>query len=312
MNETRGSIVDVTGIRVGHAQDDRARTGCTVVLMPDVGAVCGVDVRGSAPGTRETDLLAPTAHVEVVHALVLTGGSAFGLDSACGVMQFLEERGRGYRVGKWIVPIVPAAVIFDLFTGDGAIRPSRAMGYLAADSATSAPCAEGSVGVGSGATAGKLAGPELATRSGVGSASRRFGDLVVGAIAVANSVGSVYDVRTGERLAGPRTADGTFLDELPLLEAFAKGTVPPPGANTTLAVIATNAGMRKVDATKIAQMAHDGLARAVVPAHLTRDGDTIFACATGEVEAPLDIVGILAAEALAEAIARGVRAASPT
>ena len=306
-----GSIVDVPGIRVGHAQDERARTGCTVVLMPERGAVCGVDVRGSAPGTRETDVLAPTAHVEVVHAIVLTGGSAYGLDAAGGVMRYLEERGVGYAVREWRVPIVPAAVIFDLGVGDGSVRPDLAMGRAAAASASSDPPAEGPVGVGSGATAGKLGGFERVTRSGVGTASRKLGDLVVGAIAVANAIGSIYDPETHEQIAGPREADGSFISEASLIEAIAtnQGLVSPAGANTTLAVIATNARLRKVDAMKVAQMAHDGLARAIRPVHLTRDGDTIFACGTGEVDAPLDLVGILAAQAVAEAIVRGVRAA---
>jgi L-aminopeptidase/D-esterase-like protein len=302
-----GSIVDVAGIRVGHAQDSVARTGCTVVLLPENGVVCGVDVRGSAPGTRETDLLAPTAHVEVVHAIVLTGGSAFGLDAACGVVAYLEERGIGYAVGPWRVPIVPAAVLFDLNVGDGSIRPDRAMGYAAAAAATATAVVEGAAGAGAGATAGKLAGIEHAMRSGIGTASRKLGDLVVGAIAVANSIGSIYDPETHEKIAGPRASDGTFLDEGPLLAQYA-GLAPPDGANTTLAIVATNARLRKVDATKLAQMAHAGLTRAVIPAHLTRDGDTIFACATGIVDAPLDVVGILAAEAVAEAIARGARA----
>jgi L-aminopeptidase/D-esterase-like protein len=308
----KGSIVDVAGIRVGHAQDVRSRTGCTVVLMPERGVVCGVDVRGSAPGTRETDLLAPTAHVEVVHAILLAGGSAFGLDAASGVMRFLEERGVGYEVGPWRVPIVPGAVIFDLGVGDGSVRPDAAMGYAAAAAARAETFPEGSVGVGCGATAGKLAGLERAMRSGLGTASRRVGDVVVGALAVANAIGSIYDPQTHERIAGPRADDGTFLDERPLIEALLHSAelVPRAGANTTLAVIATNARLRKVDATKVAQMAHDGLARSIVPVHLTRDGDTIFACATGEVDAPLDLVGILAAEAVAEAIARGVRAAN--
>jgi L-aminopeptidase/D-esterase-like protein len=307
-----GSIVDVTGIRVGHAQDVRSRTGCTVVLVPERGAVCGVDVRGSAPGTRETDLLAPTAHVEVVHAILLTGGSAFGLDAATGVMRYLEGRGIGYEVGPWRVPIVPAAVIFDLGVGDGSVRPDAAMGHAAASAASAEVFAEGSVGVGCGATAGKMAGVERATRSGLGTASRRIGDVIVGAIAVANAIGSIYDPETHERIAGPRGDDGALLDEIPLLEALLRNAslIPQAGANTTIAVIATNARLRKVDCTKVAQMAHDGLARAIKPVHLTRDGDTIFACALGEIEAPVDLVGILAAEAVAEAIARGVRAAN--
>jgi L-aminopeptidase/D-esterase-like protein len=226
-------------------------------------------------------------------------------------MRYLEERGVGYAVREWRVPIVPAAVIFDLGVGDGSVRPDSTMGRAAAVAARSDLVAEGRVGVGCGATAGKLAGLERAMRSGVGTASRRFGDLVVGAIAVANAIGSIFDPETHEQIAGPRTDDGAFLDERDLIEALASGQslVPPAGANTTLAVIATNARLRKVDAMKVAQMAHDGLARVIRPVHLTRDGDTIFACATGEVDAPLDLVGIFAADAVAEAIVRGVRAA---
>ena len=308
-----GSIVDVPGVRVGHAQDVKARTGCSVVLLPERGAVGGVDVRGSAPGTRETDLLAPVAHVEEVHAVVLTGGSAFGLAAADGVMAWLEERGIGHPVGPWRVPIVPAAVLFDLFVGDGRVRPDRAMGYRAAAAANAAQPAEGSVGAGAGATAGKAAGPDHATKSGVGTASRRFGEVVVGALAVCNAIGSVYDPWSGEQVAGPRADDGSFLDDATLIETIARLAVAgslPAGANTTLAVVASNARLRKVDCTKVAQMAHDGLARAVIPAHLMRDGDTIFALATGEVETVGDIVGTLAAEAVAEAIVRGVRAAA--
>ena len=306
-----GSIVDVPGISVGHDQDHAARTGCTVVLMPEQGAVGGVDVRGAAPGTRETDALGPTARLEVVHAFVLAGGSAFGLDAAGGTMAFLEERGIGYAVGRWRVPIVPSAIIFDLLVGDGRIRPDRAMGYRAAALATRGPVEEGSVGAGCGATAGKLGGIENATKSGVGTASRRFDELVVGALTVCNAVGSVYDTQTREQLAGPRELDGGFIEPSRALEAFARwGKAPPAGGNTTLAVVACNARLRKVDVIRVAQMAHDGLARAVLPAHLSRDGDTIFACATGAVEASVDVVGALAAEAVAEAIARGIRASN--
>ncbi len=301
-------LVDVRGVRVGHAQDDAARTGCTVVLLPAAGAVCGVDVRGSAPGTRETDLLAPTARVDVVHAVVLAGGSAFGLDAACGVVAYLAERNIGLDVGEWRIPIVPAAILFDLFAGDGNVRPDRAMGYAAAVAASATETREGALGAGAGATVGKLAGPARAMPSGVGNAARRSGALVVAALAVANALGSIFDPRSHERIAGPRAPDGSFLDDVALL-ARGDAWSAPPGANTTLAIVATNARLRKPEATKVAQMAHDGLARAVVPAHLSRDGDTIFACATGEETAPLDLVGVLAAEAVAEAIVRGVRAA---
>jgi L-aminopeptidase/D-esterase-like protein len=250
--------------------------------------------------------LAPTAHVEVAHAVVLSGGSAFGLDAACGVMRVLEERGSGYAVGAFRVPIVPAAVIFDLFVGDGRVRPDAAMGAAAARAASSEPPAEGRVGVGAGATVAKLAGPQRRRDSGVGSASARHGELVVGALAVANAVGSIRDWHTGEAVAFPLTENDEPYDERALLARYWQ--LPVAGSNTTLAVVATNANLRRVDATKVAQMAHDGLARVVVPAHLTRDGDTIFACSTSGVDAPLDLVGAMAADVVAEAIVRGVRA----
>jgi L-aminopeptidase/D-esterase-like protein len=301
------SILAVPGVRVGHAHDLVARTGCTVVLFDD-GCVCGVDVRGSAPGTRETDLLAAGAHVEIVHAIALCGGSAFGLDAACGVVQYLEERGVGYAVGPWRVPIVPAAVIFDLSVGDGRVRPDRAMGHAAAVAASAETFAEGRVGAGAGATVGKLAGHANHMWGGVGTSARRRGKLVVGAVVVVNAIGSIYDPDTRERIAGPRAADGDFLDDRDLL---ARGTLAtPPGANTTLAVVATNARLPKALVTKVAQMAHDGLARAVDPVHLTRDGDAAFACSLGAEDAPVDLVGTLAADAVAGAIARAVRLAN--
>ncbi len=304
---SNGTIVDVPGIKIGHAQDRTARTGCSVVLT-EAGSVCGVDVRGSAPGTRETDLLRPTALVEKVHAVVLCGGSAFGLDAAGGVVAFLEERGIGFPVGKWRVPIVPAAVIFDLLVGDGAIRPDRAMGYAAAKAASREPFAEGRVGAGTGATVGKLAGPDRAMRGGLGTASIRLPTgLVVGAIAVANAIGSIYDAVTHQRIAGPRTASGTPIDDRPLL--LERKPAAPAGGNTTLAVVATNANLTKSQATKVAQMAHDGLARVIIPSHMMGDGDTIFACATGGIDALVDVIGTLGAEMVAEAIGRGVRAA---
>jgi L-aminopeptidase/D-esterase-like protein len=300
-----GSIVDVPGVRVGHAHDLAAATGCTVITF-GAGAVCGVDVRGSAPGTRETDALGPLGSVEVAHAVLLTGGSAFGLDAAGGVAAELEAAGIGYAVGPWRVPIVPAAVIFDLFAGDGRVRPDRAMGAAAYRAASDAAPAEGRVGVGAGALVAKLAGLERARSGGLGSASVRHGDVVVGALAVCNAIGDVYDPELHAPLARPRGAETIAFDERAALAAFAGA---PHGANTTLAVVATNARLRKIDATKVAQMAHDGLARVVIPAHLTRDGDTIFAASLGAVAAPVDLVGAMAADAVAHAIARGVRAA---
>ncbi len=299
-----GSIVDVPGVAVGHAHDLAARTGCTVVVL-ERGGVCGVDVRGSAPGTRETDCLAPTGHVETVHALVLSGGSAFGLDAACGVMQVLEQRGIGFAVGDFRIPIVPAAVLFDLLVGDGHVRPNAAMGAAAARAASTAPPAEGRVGVGAGATVAKLAGPLRARDSGVGTASARHGELVVAALAVANAVGAIFDPRTGEPVALPQPEGDEPYDARAMLALW--GRLPAAGTNTTLAVVATNANLRRAGATKLAQMAHDGLARVVVPAHLSLDGDTIFACGTGGVDAPLDLIGTMAAEVVAEALLRGVR-----
>ena len=299
-----GSIVDVPGVRVGHATDAAARTGCTVVAFAAEGAVCGVDVRGSAPGTRETDVLAPTGHVEVVHAIVLAGGSAFGLDAAAGVMAELEALQIGYRAGPWIVPIVPAAILFDLYSGDASVRPDRAMGAAAFRAAASVAPEEGAVGAGTGALVAKLGGLDRARPGGVGSASARYGELIVGALAVCNAVGNVYDPLTRAPVALPLGADAAF--DVP----HAIATLAQAFANTTLAVVATNAKLRKVDATKIAQMAHDGLARAVDPAHTSRDGDTIFAAATGAVDVPPDLVGVLAASVVSDAIVRGVRAAA--
>ncbi len=300
------AITDVPGILVGHAQDERALTGCTVVLAAQ-GAVAGVDVRGSAPGTRESFLLSPTALIERVHAICLCGGSAFGLDAACGVVEVLEADGIGYEVGRWRVPIVPAAVIFDLGIGDGRVRPDRAMGAAATRAAAPGIVVEGNAGAGCGATVGKLAGIGRAMKGGTGTNAIVCDDgLIVGALAIVNALGSIYD-RNGVRIAGPRGDDGSFLDDRALL---AQRDVPEvAGENTVLAVVATNARLSKTEATKVAQMAHDGLARAVSPAHLMGDGDIIFALATGDVSANIDRVGVLAGDTVAESIVRGVRAA---
>ena len=299
-----GSIVDVPGVRVGHAADAVARTGCTVVVFEPPGAICGVDVRGSAPGTRETDVLSVLSHVEVAHAILLTGGSAFGLDAAGGVMAELETLGIGLAVGPWRVPIVPAAVIFDLFGRDGSVRPDRAMGAAALRAASRERPAQGRAGAGTGALVAKLAGLDRARPGGLGCASARHGDLVVGALVVCNAIGNIYDSRTRAAVALPQGADETF-DAAGALASF--GTQTP--SNTTLAVVATNAKLSKAEATKVAQMAHDGLARAIDPIHTSRDGDTIFAASTGSLDVSLDLVGARAADAVAEAVVRGVRAA---
>ncbi|WAH36717.1 P1 family peptidase [Alicyclobacillus dauci] len=304
----RGSIIDVPGVRVGHAQDETALTGCTVI-MTEQGAVCGVDVRGSAPGTRETDLLHPINLIQEVHAVCLSGGSAFGLAAATGVMRYLETQGHGFDVGVGKVPIVPAAVLFDLGIGNAHVRPDEQMGYLAAMNASREKVSEGNVGAGCGATVGKLAGIKRAMKSGIGTASRIMPNgLVVGAIVAVNAVGEVRDPSTGTVLAGPRGDEEGLLDSIALLTGSAADG-PLPGTNTTIAVVASNARLDKAQATKVAQMAHDGLARTIYPVHTMHDGDTVFAVATGEREWAVDLVGALSAEVLAEAVVRGVKAA---
>lgn len=311
--DAAGGLTDVPGLKVGHFTDSRRPTGCTAILAED-GAAAGVDVRGGAPGTRETDLLDPVNLVERIHAVVLSGGSAFGLDSATGVMRFLEERKIGFPVPPARVPIVPAAILFDLNLGDWTIRPDAAAGYAAARAATVGEVAEGNVGAGAGATVGKLFGMERAMKGGLGTASLRLpGGLVVAALVAVNALGDVVDAG-GRILAGARTADGRGLEGTmrAILEGRAPGT-PSSGGSSTIGVVATNAALTKAQATKVAQMAHDGLARTIQPIHTPWDGDTLFALSTGAVEvggAPgLLVVGALAAEAVARAVLRGVRAA---
>lgn len=308
------TLTAVGGVKVGHFTETRRPTGCTVVLV-EGGAVCGVDVRGGAPGTRETDLLDPVNTVDRVHAIVLSGGSAFGLEAATGVMRFLEEKGIGVEVRGARVPIVPAAILFDLGVGDGRIRPDAAAGYAAARDASQAPVAEGNVGAGAGATVGKLFGPERAMKGGLGSAAAVLPrGVVVGAVVAVNAVGDVRDAATGRILAGARAARGGFEDTT---RAVLEGRAPsaplavPRPENTTIGVVATTAALSKAGATKVAQMAQDGLARTISPAHTPWDGDTLFALSTGEVTiagAEL-VVGIVAAEVVARAVVRAVRAA---
>ncbi len=295
----------IDGFRVGHHTLSERPTGCTVVLT-EAGAVAGVDVRGSAPGTREIALLAPVNTVERVHAIVLSGGSAFGLDAASGVVRYLEGRGVGFDVGIAKVPIVPAAILFDLGVGGKPqIRPGADCGYRAARAATSAAIAEGNVGAGAGATVGKSAGPGRGMKGGIGTAAIELpGGLVVAALMAVNAVGDVIDPATGEVVAGVRGEDGKSLaDARKLLRsgALVRGRA---GRNTTIGIVATNARLTKTEATKVAQMAHDGLARAIVPAHTPFDGDTIFALALGNWEGDVGVstVGALAAEAVSDAI----------
>lgn len=307
-HEAYGSIVDVPGVKVGQVQDAEALTGCTVLVMEN-GAVCGVDVRGSAPGTRETDLLHPTCLIERVHAICLSGGSAYGLDAASGVMRWLEERNIGFDVGVGVVPIVPAAVLFDLSVGSAKVRPDQQMGYTAAQQANTHPVKQGNVGAGTGATVGKLAGVRHAMKGGLGSASRRLPNgLVVGAIVAVNAVGEVRDPATGKVLAGVRDEHGQIRDIRSLMIEQGTSSILP-GTNTTIAIVASNANFTKAQANKVAQMAHNGLARTIFPVHTMHDGDTIFAAATGGVDASVDLVGTLSADVLAEAVVNAIIAA---
>jgi len=306
------TLTAIEGIRVGHAHHLNGPTGCTVILCPP-GTVGGVDQRGGAPGTRETDLLRPLHMVEHVNAIVLAGGSAYGLDAASGVMRWLEERGIGHPVGVGVVPIVPAAIIFDLDLGDPKVRPDAALGYAACEAATADPVADGCVGAGAGAQVGRLMGGPFACKSGVGSAQIAIGDgLSVAALFVVNALGDVVD-ESGRILAGTRTPpDGAhFAGALNVLPALARMT-GGGASNTVIGVVATDALLTKEEANKVAQMAQDGLARAVRPAHTMLDGDTIFALATGSAgRANVSVIGAFAAEAAAQAIRRAVQAATP-
>jgi L-aminopeptidase/D-esterase-like protein len=307
-------LTAVPGLKVGHHTLTDRPTGCTVVLA-EKGATAGVDVRGSAPGTRETDLLAPTASVDQVNAIMLGGGSAFGLDAASGVMRYLEQRGVGFKFGGAFVPIVPGAILFDLGVGDPRIRPTAECGFLAATSATDGPVTEGNVGAGAGATVGKMAGRERAMKGGIGSAAITLPNgLIVAALVAVNARGDIIDPATGQVVAGMRTEDGKGLADV--RRRLRSGALdlprPEPLQHTTIGVIATNATLTKTQATRVAQMAHDGLAQAIAPAHTSADGDAIFALATGVRTGPADTdtIGALAADAMVEAILRAVRAAT--
>jgi L-aminopeptidase/D-esterase-like protein len=306
------TLTAVPGIKVGHHTLTERPTGCTVVLA-EAGVTAGVDVRGSAPATRETDLLSPVNIVQIAHAIVLSGGSAFGLDSASGVMRYLEEKKIGFEFGPAHVPIVPAAAIFDLSVGDGRIRPGADCGYQAARAATAAPVAEGSVGAGAGATLGKTGGMGRSMKGGVGSASITLPNgLIVAAIVVVNAAGDVIDPANGQVVAGVRSADGkSFADARKILRAGGAGAAAAR-QNTTIGVVATNARLTKTEATRVSQMAHDGYARALAPSHTPGDGDAIFTLATGERTGSADAgqVGELAAEVMADAIVRAARQAT--
>ena len=304
-------LTAVAGLKVGHHTLDTRPTGCTVVLA-EGGAVAGVDVRGSAPGTRETDLLNPINLVDQVHAIVLAGGSAFGLDAASGVMRYLDERKIGFPTSNGVVPIVPAAILFDLGVGDPKVRPGPDCGAAAAGGASTGPVDEGNVGAGAGATIGKMMGMERAMKGGIGTAAITLPDgLVVAALVAVNAYGDVIDPATGRVVAGVRTADGRGLADARVLLRTGDGGKRPIGESSTIGVVATNAKLTKTQATKVAQMAHDGLARSITPVHSLADGDTLFALATGTLdgEANVSRIGALAAEAVADAVLRAVRAA---
>jgi L-aminopeptidase/D-esterase-like protein len=305
------SITDVAGIEVGHFSDARRPTGCTVILTRG-GAVAGVDVRGAAPGTRETDLLQPSNIVERVHGVLLSGGSAWGLDAAGGVMRWLDEQGVGLTVGPARLPIVPGAVLFDLALGDQRIRPDAAAGYAACQAASRSAPAQGNVGAGAGAVVGKIFGFQRAMKGGIGSAAVTVDGVTVGAIVACNALGDVLDPDTGAVLAGARTADGARL--MDTRRALLRGETPKPmlaGSNTTIGVIGTDAVLTKVQAGRLATVGHDGLARAINPVHTMADGDALFALATGESGRTLGMMtlSVMAAEACALAVVRAIRAA---
>jgi L-aminopeptidase/D-esterase-like protein len=316
------AITDVPGIRLGQRQDERSLTGCTVVLC-EQGAVAGVDQRGGAPGTRETDLLRPMHLVQRVHAVLLTGGSAFGLEAAAGVVRYLEERRIGFDAGVARVPIVPAAVIFDLNLGRADVRPDAAMAYAACREAGKAPPAEGNAGAGCGASAGKIFGMAGAVKSGLGTASAEIGGGVrIGAVMVVNPLGDVIDPASGTIVAGARPVrrgpirlggKGVFADTLQVMRGRAGRAILGLASrgNTVIGVVATNARLTKEQANFVADMAHDGLARVVRPAHTLLDGDTLFALSTGNVRSDVSLVGAFAAEVVSRAILRAVLAATP-
>jgi len=306
----KNAITDVSGIKVGQESDFQGFTGCTVILC-ESGATGGIDIRGTASGTRQVDSLNPLHLVPYVHAVCIAGGSAYGLDASSGVMQFLEEKGIGleFFVGK--VPIVPSANLFDLFFGDAKARPHKEMGYRACQKATDGKVEEGSVGAGTGATVGKVFTVRQAMKGGVGTASEKLhGGVVVGALVVVNSYGDVIDSKTGKILAGARKSpDSREFAETRLVFREGREREASPGQSTTIGVIATDAALTKTEATKVAQMAQDGIARAISPSHTIFDGDVTFALSLGDKRAQLTTIGLVAAELLAEAIIRGVKSA---
>ncbi len=294
-----GCITDINGVTAGHYTDRENMTGCTVIIM-EGGAVCGVDVRGSAPGTRETDLLRPMNTVQKANAILLSGGSAFGLSAADGVMRWLEERGEGFDAGVAKIPIVPAAVLFDLSVGSSAVRPDSKAGYAACEAASGEPLSQGGFGAGTGAMVGQAAGIEYASKGGFGAASVNIGDIIVAACFAVNAFGDVYDHNTGKRIAGMKEA--TVSDAL-----MQGGTSGSPGTNTVIGVIGTNAALTKEQACKLASSGQDGIAMCVRPSHTMFDGDTVFAFGTGEAQCDISALLAAGAEAAARAIINAVK-----
>ena len=308
----KNALTDVEGFRVGHAQDLKAATGCTVILCPP-GTVGGMDIRGSAAGTRQTDSLHSFHWVDEVHAVLLSGGSAFGLDASGGVMKFLEEKSIGYQTSAAKIPIVPAAIIYDLSIGDGRVRPDKEMGYQACLNGHAGEIAEGSVGVGAGASVGKLLGINWATKGGVGTASRATtGGVIVAALVAVNAFGDVIEPESRKILAGARDPahPGRFINSAAMIK---EGVSPPRREsdiqNTTLGVVATNAKLTKRQAIKVAQMAQSGLARTIAPIHSTVDGDLIFALSAGDLSADVNTIGLIAEEVVETAVLRAVQTA---
>lgn len=301
----KGYITDINGIVVGHSQSVEGMTGCTVIIC-EKGATGGVDVRGSAPGTRETDLFKAEKMVDKVHAVVLSGGSAFGLEASSGVMKYLEEQDIGFDVGVTKVPIVASAVIFDLNIGDHRIRPDFHMGYMAAKKANAQEQLQGNVGCGMGATIGKILGPQNAMKSGLGSATVKVGNLKVSAMVSVNSFGDVYDFENNKQIAGVYDYENNkLLNSINIMKEMNR-ELGFNVQNTTIGIIVTNAVLTKAEANKISQMAHNGYARSINPIHTMVDGDTIFTMATNEVKGDISLIGTLAAEAMSMAITNGV------
>lgn len=304
------AITDVPGIMVGHYTDMKAATGCTVILCEE-GAVAGVDVRGGAPGTRDTELLNPINVVEKIHAVMLSGGSAFGLNSIGGVQRYLEEKGVGYEMAGVRVPIVPGAVVFDLDIGSARVRPGIPEGYQACQNATPGPVTEGCAGAGTGAMIGQLKGKRCATKAGVGTASVKFyGGVIVAALFIVNALGDIIDQATGQVIAGIRSEDGKLFGNTIALMKEGYTFLAEPGHNTVVGVVATNALLTKSQAAKVAQMAHDGIARAINPSHSMHDGDTIFALSLGNLASDVTTVGSMAAEVTCQAIINAVKKAT--